>query len=315
MAEIVFAAAVGHTAQMVRAVDRLTDAQRESMYGALEKLRQELRRAAPDALIVFGGDHYNTFFLDNMPSLCIGLGDRTETCGDGGVPRYENVPLHGALGRELAEGLLSRGFDLAVSRRMRLDHGFACPLHFLTPSMDVPVVPLLINTIAPPLAPPRRAFDLGAAIGDLVRDSGAAARVAVLGTGGLSHALPIPHPDAPAFPGDAELRMQMLDGRADPQRLTRLLVDRIKRVGDTGAKRFNEEFDREVIDLLCRGAGRELADRSSDWIAEHGGNGGQEIRNWLAVAAATRNCRADLLAYEAVQPWLTGMAFMQWQLC
>jgi 2,3-dihydroxyphenylpropionate 1,2-dioxygenase len=136
----------------------------------------------------------------------------------------------------------------------------------------------------------------------------------VLGTGGLSHALPIPHPDAPPFAGDAELRAQMLDGRADPQRLTRLLVERIKRVGDSGAKRFNEDFDREVIDALRRGAAGELAERSSEWIAEQGGNGGQEVRNWLAVAAATRDRPAELLAYEAVQPWLTGMAFMKWQL-
>lgn len=313
MAELVFAAAVGHTAQMVRSADLLSEQQRETVYGALGRLRRELREADPDAIVVFGGDHYNSFFLDNMPSVCIGLGDRTDTWGDGGVPKYE-VPLHGPLGSQLAGQLLDRGFDLSVSRRMRLDHGFACPLHFLAPEMDRRIVPILINTIAPPLAPPRRAYELGRVIGDLVRSSTLAQRVAVLGTGGLSHSLPIPHPDDPVAESEQTLRSQMLDGRQDPSKLTRLLIERIKRVGDSGEVRFSEDFDRQVLAALSRGAAPEFAARSSSWIALHGGNGGQEIRNWLAVAGATGDCPAEILAYEAIQPWLTGIAFMRWRL-
>lgn len=313
MAELVFAAAVGHTAQLVRSADLLSEHQRETVYGALERLRRELREADPDAIVVFGGDHYNSFFLDNMPSVCIGVGNRTDTWGDGGVPKYE-VPLHGPLGFQLAEQLLDHGFDLSVSRRMRLDHGFACPLHFLAPEMDRRIVPILINTIAPPLAPPRRAYELGRVLGDLVRSSTAAQRVAVLGTGGLSHSLPIPHPDDPVAENEQTLRSQMLDGRQDPSKLTQLLIERIKRVGDSGEVRFSEAFDRQVLAALCRGAAPQLAARSSSWIAQHGGNGGQEIRNWLAVAGAVRDLSAEILAYEAIQPWLTGMAFMRWTL-
>lgn len=313
MAELVFAAAVGHTAQMVRSVNLLSDHQRETVYGALERLRHDLREANPDAIVVFGGDHYNSFFLDNMPSICIGLGDSTDTWGDGGVPKYK-VPLHAPLAAALAEQLLDRGFDLAVSRRMRLDHGFACPLHFLTPEMDRRIVPILINTIAPPLISPRRAYDFGTALGDFIRESATVERVAVLGTGGLSHSLPIPHPDDPVIKGEQDLRSQMLDGREDPSKLTRLLIERIRHVGDSGEVRFSEVFDREVMSALARGAAPELAARSSAWIARNGGNGGQEIRNWLAVAAVTRNRPAEILAYEAIQPWLTGIAFMRWKL-
>jgi len=313
VAELVFAAAVSHTAQMVRSLDLLTEQQRGSVLGALSRLRDELRESDPDAVLMFGGDHYNSFFLDNMPSICIGLGSSTETWGDGGVPKYE-VPLHDALGGELTDGLLERGFDLSTSRRMRLDHGFACPLHYLVPEMKRPLVPILINTIAPPLAPPMRAYQLGRAVGELLRASRAAKRVAVIGTGGLSHSLPIPHPDEATTPAEKAVRAQMIDGREDPSQLTKLLIERVKQVSDSGAVRFNEAFDREVIDQLCNGRAKDLATRTSAWIAEHGGNGGQEIRNWLAVAGTVDDCPAELVSYEAIQRWLSGIAFMRWQL-
>src|SRR5690349_16945827 len=126
MGEIVFAAAASHTAKMVRAADVLDETQRREIYDAWETLRASLEESRPDALIIAASEHFKTFHLDAMPAFCIGLGDRTRSWGEGGVPRYE-IPMHRELGSVLLEGLLDAGHDVAYSRDMPLDHGFACP--------------------------------------------------------------------------------------------------------------------------------------------------------------------------------------------
>src|SRR5712691_105531 len=68
------------------------------------------------------------------------------------------------------------------------------------------------------------------------------------------------------------------------------------------------------FDLLGTGRGGELSERSYEWIEEHGGNGGQEFRNWLAVAGAAGDRGGEVLVYEPVPPWLTGMGVLQWHL-
>ena len=43
------------------------------------------------------------------------------------------------------------------------------------------------------------------------------------------------------------------------------------------------------------------------------GNGGHEIRDWLAVAGAMpRSFRGRVLAYEPVKQWATGIGIMAW---
>src|SRR5262249_32948398 len=121
MGELVFVAAVSHTAQMIRAADVLSETQRRDIYGAWQILNTRLEASRPDALIVAASEHFKTFHLDNMPAFSIGLGDRTRAWGEGGVPKYE-IPLHGSLADTLLDGLLEAGFDVAYSRDMPLDH-------------------------------------------------------------------------------------------------------------------------------------------------------------------------------------------------
>ena len=48
---------------------------------------------------------------------------------------------------------------------------------------------------------------------------------------------------------------------------------------------------------------------------ELAGNGNHEMRSWLAVAGAVSATqpKATKLAYEAVYPWITGMAVAHWE--
>jgi Catalytic LigB subunit of aromatic ring-opening dioxygenase len=74
------------------------------------------------------------------------------------------------------------------------------------------------------------------------------------------------------------------------------------RVGDIA-----EDFDRWFLDRLSTGKLDDVLDLRDDEI-ELAGNGAHEIRSWLAVAGAVAPATARTLAYEAVYPWITGMA-------
>jgi hypothetical protein len=78
------------------------------------------------------------------------------------------------------------------------------------------------------------------------------------------------------------------------------------RVGD-----IDDEFDRWFLDRLERGELDQVLDMPDSEI-ELAGNGNHEMRSWLAVAGAMAPTNATKLAYEPIQPWITGMGVAQW---
>jgi Catalytic LigB subunit of aromatic ring-opening dioxygenase len=68
-----------------------------------------------------------------------------------------------------------------------------------------------------------------------------------------------------------------------------------------------EDFDRWFLEHLRRGELEEVLDLPDAEI-ELAGNGSHEIRSWVAIAGAAAPRTARVLAYEPIQPWLTGMA-------
>ncbi len=119
---------------------------------------------APDFVVLVAPDHYNGFFNELMPPFCIGT--QAHSVGDYLSPAGKiNVDTDAAL--RLATRLMDEDFDLAVSRRMKVDHGFAQPLQLLCGGLDTPpVVPIFVNAVAQPGIPRlRRCRALGQAIG------------------------------------------------------------------------------------------------------------------------------------------------------
>ena len=55
-----------------------------------------------------------------------------------------------------------------------------------------------------------------------------------------------------------------------------------------------------------------LRQRAAERIRDVG-NGGQEIRTWLAAAAAASDPRGAALFYEPMPRWLTGICVFRWQ--
>jgi 2'-aminobiphenyl-2,3-diol 1,2-dioxygenase, large subunit len=71
--------------------------------------------------------------------------------------------------------------------------------------------------------------------------------------------------------------------------------------------RINEAFDRSVIEALIRGRPETLFDWDRTYVLAEGGNGGQEILNWLFMAGSLRGAGGQQVYYEIVPEWITGM--------
>lgn len=167
----------------------------EKLRDALENTRELVRSFDPELVVLIGPDHYNGFFNELMPPFCIGA--QAVSVGDYLTPAGPlNVDREHAL--DLSRHLMDNDFDVAVSYRMEVDHGFSQALQFMWGDLDTPpVIPLFMNAVADPTVPRiRRCRQLGHAIGKWLDTLGL--RTLVIGSGGLSHEPPVPtlnHPD------------------------------------------------------------------------------------------------------------------------
>jgi 2,3-dihydroxyphenylpropionate 1,2-dioxygenase len=156
----------------------------EPIFRAYDELRSRLEAARPDVLVVVSPEHWANFFLDNMPSFCIGIADEFFGPTD---EKFVNIPRRSVRGnarlaRALAEGI-AEDVDLSTSQEMAFDHGVMLPLHLL--QTELPVIPIVVNCLAGMPAPLHRCHVLGLALRQTVDRW--PERVALLGTGGLSH--------------------------------------------------------------------------------------------------------------------------------
>lgn len=244
------------------------EAQAERVLGQMLKLREKVRALVPDVIILAGGDHFNNFNLALQVPLAIALSDHFRTLGDGGVPVTEFAGYR-AFAQGFARFAAKQDFDLAQAEEVVPDHGMAFPKLVLDPTNAVPTVLLYVNTAMPLPPSPRRCLRLGEVLRAYVRTARPdEERVVVVGVGGLSHWLRLPE-----------------EGR------------------------IAEDFDREFLAALAKGQAGELAARFSaeDFIAASG-NGGVEALSWLVAAGAAGDNGGEVLFYEAMEKWATGMA-------
>jgi 2,3-dihydroxyphenylpropionate 1,2-dioxygenase len=156
-----------------------------------------------------------------------------------------------------------------------------------------------------------RCFQLGEAIADAIRSWQSDKKVAVVASGGLSHWVPVPKVNNPK-PGEEEMIELLLKGRSiitiPEDEFHQQRIDRVVKV-ESGP--VNEEWDREFLQLITNGNTDTLRNWSTDFIEENGGNGGQEVRNWLALLGAMQGYKAEVVCYESIPEWLTGMGIVQ----
>lgn len=145
----------------------------------------------PDVLVIFYNDHATRFFFDLYPTFALGMADRYDIADEGAGPRpIPPIPGNARLSNEILEFLIADGFDLAVFQGGGVDHGCHSPLPLLWPhDPDWPgtIVPIAINVLQYPMPTAKRCFELGRAVGRAVRALPDDLKVAIVGTGGLSH--------------------------------------------------------------------------------------------------------------------------------
>ena len=196
MATVVAGLGCSHAPSIAHAYDSgaTREPEMKPLFDAFAQAARWLAERRPDALVVIYNDHVDNYFFDAWPAFAIGVADEYQIADEGwGRRRFAPVPGHRALARHLAAQLLDRGFDLTTSHRMELDHGFLSPMPMIDEGWRVPVVPMTINVVLDPLPAPARCWALGEAVGAAIKSYPDDLRVAVIGTGGLSHQLTGPN--------------------------------------------------------------------------------------------------------------------------
>ena len=228
-----------------------------------------LRALEPDVVVLVTGEHFANFF-SVIPPFCIHVGEHTEGPIEPWlrVPR-RRIPTHAALADQLLRAALAAGRDISFSHELVLDHGSIVPLELMEIPAQVPIVPVIVNTLVDPLPPLDSCRRLGEAMGAVLAATDL--RVVLVGAGGLSH-----------WPGMAE------------------------------AGKMSPEWDNALLDDLVAGRRESLWNPPTVGYAD-AGPGAEEIRAWAVVGAAAPGARADVLAYEAVDAYVTGCAVVDLQ--
>lgn len=303
MAKIVLGIGASHSTLMNTHWEETTHkAEAERFRDALYLSREKIAASKPDVVLIFGSNHFRGFWLDLIPAFTLGVGECISS-GESGTPKGpQRVDVEFA--RHLANELIEGGrFDLAYSARLQIDHGQSHAIQYLLDGIDVPIVPLVVNVFAPPLPTFKRCEEVAKALRDAVASYPADTRVVVIASGGLSHRLPWPDWRDPHGEDEDFMVQAWLDGRenwSDYDVRRRQII----RAADAA---ITPEFDDRILDLFANGKASELAEFTTQQIEDEAGNGAQELRTWLMMAAMLDYVPGERLAYEAIPEWLTGM--------
>jgi 3-O-methylgallate 3,4-dioxygenase len=180
----------------------------------IASLADRFEAARPDVAVIFGNDQDEIFTTDNIPAFAVYMGEEIENipktpeqranlppgiaesqagyCPPEGA-RYPGMP---ALGRHLVAELTAADFDVAQMSRIptgprgcrTIPHAFGFVYRRIMRDRVIPNVPLFVNSFSAPNKPSvRRVMAFGRAVARAVRSFPGDARVAFIGSGGLTH--------------------------------------------------------------------------------------------------------------------------------
>jgi Catalytic LigB subunit of aromatic ring-opening dioxygenase len=253
---------------------------------AMNSLRDRIKAARLDVLLIVGDDQNELFQTTNLPAVAIYYGatirdaKRTVKPADTWYTRARmarqepdsdfDYPVDSDMAKWLIRSLCDRDFDITamdgLSEGQFEGHAFSFIHRRYLNGLHLPVIPVIVNKFDPPNQPTRkRCLKLGIAIRELIAAYPKDLRVGVLASGGLSH----------------------------------FVVD--------------EDLDRGIIGALKT--------KNSEWFAALDPKqlqaGSSEIRNWIIVSEVARDLAFDWVSYTPGyrSPALsgTGLAFAAWE--
>lgn len=291
----------------------ISDEDQLALESAVAQARSAVHAFDPELIVLIGPDHYNGFFNDLMPTFCIGsevtaVGDYLSPAGPLNVPSDTAIAL--------AEHLMDAHFDMAVSRRMLVDHGFSQALQVLwgddlkTP----PVIPIFLNAVAQPsIARMGRCVALGQAIGGFLDTL--PQRTLLIGSGGLSHEPPVPtlqHPD-PAVRERITIKqtpsLQERDAKTERVKAAGMALAH----GEDWMKPLNPQWDLQWMQAIASGDLSGLCAMSEESIAKEAGNSAHESKTWLVARSAlplNTGLPCPVRAYRPIPALIAGYGLM-----
>jgi hypothetical protein len=271
MAEIVAAALTAHAPLITGKPDVSRPEQRDRLYAGFHELRRRLAAARPDLLVMFVNDHLQNFAYDNLPAFCVGLAGSYQAPSPGGAALMRLTPRTLRGDPEWAMALLEAGLAAGI------DFAYSHDIESWD-EMSVPLSFLLPEATIP---------------------------LVTVYTNCAAPPLPLTRRclEVGAFVGE------FVRGRAAPGRVALIATGGLSHwVGTPETGRINPDWDHWVLDHIARGDVAPLARLTWEEIERDGGNGGQEIRNWIALLGAVSGWKGEVLAYEPVAEWITGCA-------
>jgi len=206
VAELVGAFAASHGPLLVREWETLPQDQKARLQAAFGELGRRISVAKPDVIVEVAPDHWSNFFLDNIPTVCIGVGETNDGPPEPWMKAFPHRELAGDtdFAMHFASTALQNGFEPSLSHRLKLDHGFCIPLWRMGLETLPRIVPMIVNSIEPPLPLISRCFEWGRLLKKAIHSFEKDIRVAILATGGLSHSIGEPTMGAIDEPLDRE---------------------------------------------------------------------------------------------------------------
>ena len=195
MARVIGGVATSHVPAIGAAVDhgKTQEPYWKPLFDGVEPARRWAAETRPDVCIIVYNDHASAFSFKTIPTFALGVAPAFPPADEGFGPR--RVPVvegHDELAWHLAESLILDEFDITIVNEMPVDHGLTVPLSVVFGQPEkwpCRVIPLCVNVIQYPPPTGNRCFNLGQAIRRAVESYPEDLKVAVFGTGGMSHQL------------------------------------------------------------------------------------------------------------------------------
>lgn len=279
MGHIVFAAGAPHAPGLVGLLDTAPPESQRVVHSIYQRLSDSLHAARPDVLIVFANDHLANSRVRDYPDFLIGTGAEHrgpyEWFKEWIKCRDYRVPGHPDVANALVNGLARRGIRTTWdAENLKFDDNISVPVVMTRlDTAGIPLVPVLQNCIVPPIPDQHRCYEVGRALGDFIRDDlPGTMRVALLGSGGLSHE-----------PGGA--RYYFIDEAFD--------------------RHFLDLCARGDHDAL-------LEEMSIERMNESGSGGTCELLAWFVVLGAIGRRPGISLGYTVHNEFKCGIGAVQW---
>lgn len=272
MAKLAGVYAASHAPLIARDWHLFPEPLKAKMSSAYRRLGARLTAAEPDLIVEIAPDHWSNFFLNNLPSVCIGIGANHLGPPEPFMQGFGHATLAGEphFATHLLETALAGGFEPSVSHRLALDHGFCIPLWRMELDPLPPIVPLIINSLEPPMPTIARCAAWGHLLAAAIASYPDDTRIAVVASGGLSHS-----------------------------------------IGEPTMGAIDETFDAACIRAFQAGGEHTIVDFLERALVA-AGNGSHEVRNWVTAHAAAGSHGFELIEYLAVPEVYVGCAWAAW---